>query len=105
MAWTFGRISSLGFKQAIRLRVRAVPGQILAKSAKAATGDVLAKLHPTRSSGSPQGLRDRPVLMVTAPGTTDRGSSDRGQRRSSLPVAVHLGCTKMTTTEKTRLSI
>ncbi len=56
--------TSPALKSAIRLAVRAVPRTRRRKSAKAVTGDVLAKLLATCTTGSLRDLRDRAILMV-----------------------------------------
>jgi len=59
-----GAFSSPALKSAIRLAVRAVPRMRRRKSAKAVTGDVLAKLLATCATDNLRDLRDRAILMV-----------------------------------------
>ena len=71
-----GFFSSPAIKSAIRLAVRATPRPRKRKSDKAVTGDILAKLLATCSTGSLRDLRDRAILMVAF------GSG--GRRRSEI---------------------
>ncbi|WP_160012170.1 tyrosine-type recombinase/integrase [Rhizobium sp. 18055] len=71
-----GTFSSPALKSAIRLAVRAVPRTRRRKSAKAVTGDVLAKLLATCETAGLRDLRDRAVLMV--------GFASGGRRRSEI---------------------
>ncbi|MCJ9674013.1 integrase, partial [Neorhizobium sp. SHOUNA12B] len=57
-----GAFASPALKSAIRLAIRAAPRQRLRKSAKAVTGDVLAKLLATCAADSLRDLRDRAIL-------------------------------------------
>ncbi|TBY93519.1 integrase, partial [Rhizobium leguminosarum bv. viciae] len=59
-----GAFTSPALKSAIRLAIRAAPRQRLRKSAKAVTGDVLARLLATCATDSLRDLRDRAILMV-----------------------------------------
>jgi len=110
-----GAFASPALKSAIRLAVRAVPRQRRRKSAKAITGDVLAKLLATCATEKLRDLRDRAILMLAfasggrrrsevaglrleqiareAPVTTDEGST--------LPsLAIHLGRTKTSSADQ-----
>jgi integrase len=105
-----GFFSSPALKSAIRLAVRATPRQRRRKSAKAVTGDVLAKLLATCSSESLRDLRDRAVLMVAFASGGRRRSEIAGLRKEQLTVepaidvqdgpplpslSIHLGSTKI----------
>lgn len=59
-----GAFASPALKSAIRLAVRATPRPRRRKSAKAVTGDVLAKMLATCGDGSLRDVRDRAILMV-----------------------------------------
>lgn len=104
-----GVFSSPSLKSAIRLAVRATPRPRKRKSAKAVTGDVLAKLLATCSTDSLRDIRDRAILMVAFASGGRRRSEIAGLRREQLtaeppiPVeggpplpslAIHLGRTK-----------
>jgi integrase len=104
-----GEFSSPALKSAIRLAVRALPRPRKRKSAKAVTGDVLAKLLATCGSGSLRDIRDRAILMVAFASGGRRRSEIAGLRREQLTVevpipiddgpplpslAIHLGRTK-----------
>ncbi|WP_085026316.1 site-specific integrase [Ensifer aridi] len=104
-----GAFASPALKSAIRLAVRAVPRQRRRKSAKAVTGDVLAKLLATCGNNSLRDLRDRAILMVAFASGGRRRSEVAGLRKeqltmeapvegedgSALPsMAIHLGRTK-----------
>lgn len=104
-----GSFSSPAVKSAIRLAVRATPRPRKRKSAKAVTGDVLAKLLATCASENLRDLRDRAILMVGFASGGRRRSEIAGLRReqltieapvtaeggSSLPsLSIHLGRTK-----------
>ena len=104
-----GSFSSPALKSAIRLAVRATPRSRKRKSAKAVTGDVLAKLLATCASENLRDLRDRAILMVGFASGGRRRSEIAGLRReqltieapvtaeggSSLPsLSIHLGRTK-----------
>ncbi|NKK60016.1 tyrosine-type recombinase/integrase [Rhizobium leguminosarum bv. viciae] len=106
-----GAFASPALKSAIRLAIRAAPRQRLRKSAKAVTGDVLAKLLATCATDSLRDLRDRAILMVAFASGGRRRSEIAGLRREQLspeppiPVengpplpslAIHLGRTKTT---------
>ncbi|QND41082.1 site-specific integrase (plasmid) [Rhizobium leguminosarum bv. viciae] len=71
-----GAFGSPALKSAIRLAVRAVPRPRRRKSAKALTGDVLAKLLATCGGDSLRDLRDRAILMVAF--------ASGGRRRSEV---------------------
>ncbi|WP_105385209.1 site-specific integrase [Neorhizobium alkalisoli] len=107
--------ASPALKSAIRLAVRAVPRTRRRKSAKAVTGDVLAKLLSTCATDSLRDLRDRAILMVAFASGGRRRSEIAGLRREQLTVeppipvengaplpslAIHLGRTKTSTGEQ-----
>jgi integrase len=104
-----GVFSAPSLKSAIRLAVRATPRPRKRKSAKAVTGDVLAKLLATCSSNSLRDVRDRAILMVAFASGGRRRSEIAGLRREQLSIerpitveggpplpslAIHLGRTK-----------
>lgn len=104
-----GAFSSPALKQAIRLAVRATPRPRKRKSAKAVTGDILARLLATCSSDSLRDMRDRAILMVAFASGGRRRSEIAGLRKEQLTVeppierddgpplpslAIHLGRTK-----------
>lgn len=104
-----GAFASPALKSAIRLAVRATPRPRKRKSAKAVTGDVLAKMLATCASGNLRDLRDRAILMVAFASGGRRRSEIAGLRREQLTVeppiviedglplpslAIHLGRTK-----------
>jgi integrase len=104
-----GEFSAPALKSAIRLAVRATPRPRRRKSAKAVTGDVLAKLLATCNTGSLRDIRDRAILMVAFASGGRRRSEIAGLRREQLTVevpitiedgpplpslAIHLGRTK-----------
>jgi len=104
-----GAFASTALKSAIRLAVRALPRPRKRKSAKAVTGDVLAKMLATCASGSLRDLRDRAILMVAFASGGRRRSEIAGLRCEQLTVeppiavegapplpslAIHLGRTK-----------
>lgn len=110
-----GAFASPALKSAIRLAVRAVPRTRRRKSAKAVTGDILAKLLATCASDSLRDLRDRAILMVAFASGGRRRSEIAGLRREQLTVeppipvengaplpslAIHLGRTKTTSGEQ-----
>ncbi|NKK29589.1 site-specific integrase [Rhizobium leguminosarum] len=110
-----GAFASPALKSAIRLAIRAAPRQRLRKSAKAVTGDVLARLLATCATDSLRDLRDRAILMVAFASGGRRRSEIAGLRREQLTVeppiatadgpplpslALHLGRTKTTTGEQ-----
>ncbi|WP_223565100.1 site-specific integrase [Agrobacterium tumefaciens] len=110
-----GSFASPALKSAIRLAVRAVPRTRRRKSAKAITGDVLAKLLATCSTDSLRDLRDRALLMVAFASGGRRRSEIAALRVEQLTVeapievpdspplpslAIHLGRTKTTTGEQ-----
>ncbi|WP_311273299.1 MULTISPECIES: tyrosine-type recombinase/integrase [unclassified Rhizobium] len=109
-----GAFTSPALKQAIRLAVRATPRPRKRKSAKAVTGDVLAKLLATCSTDSLRDVRDRAILMVAFASGGRRRSEIAGLRKDQLtveaPIAVdtapplpslsiHLGRTKTSGSE------
>jgi len=104
-----GVFSSPSLKSAIRLSVRATPRPRKRKSAKAVTGDVLAKLLSTCSTDSLRDIRDRAVLMVAFASGGRRRSEIAGLRKEQLAIeppipvegappllslSIHLGRTK-----------
>jgi integrase len=104
-----GAFASPSLKSAIRLAVRATPRPRKRKSAKAVTGDVLAKMLATCTSGSLRDLRDRAILMVAFASGGRRRSEIAGLRKEQLKVeppiaiedssplpslSIHLGRTK-----------
>lgn len=110
-----GAFASPGLKSAIRLAVRAVPRTRRRKSAKAVTGDILAKLLATCSTDSLRDVRDKAILMVAFASGGRRRSEIAGLRREQLTdeppievpdgpplpsLAIHLGRTKTTTGEQ-----
>lgn len=109
-----GVFSSPALKFAIRLAVRATPRPRKRKSAKAVTGDVLAKLLATCVTNSLRDIRDRAILMVAFASGGRRRSEIAGLRRDQLTVgppiavengaplpslAIHLGRTKTSGSE------
>jgi integrase len=90
-----GVFSSPSLKSAVRLAVRATPRPRKRKSAKAVTGDVLAKMLATCSTDSLRDIRDRAVLMVAFASGGRRRSEIAGLRREQLsvepPIAVENG--------------
>ena len=110
-----GSFASPPLKSAIRLAVRATPRKRQRKSAKAVTGDVLAKLLATCSTDSLRDLRDRAILMVAFASGGRRRSEIAGLRAEQLTdepqievadgpplpsLAIHLGRTKTTSGEE-----
>lgn len=110
-----GNFASPPLKSAIRLAVRAAPRKRNRKSAKAVTGDVLAKLLATCSTDSLRNVRDRAILMVAFASGGRRRSEIAGLRVEQLTeeapievadgpplpsLAIHLGRTKTTSGEK-----
>lgn len=104
-----GVFSSPSLKSAIRLAVRATPRPRKRKSAKAVTGDVLAKMLATCCTDSLRDARDRAILMVAFASGGRRRSEIAGLRKEQLTVeppitvegapplpslAIHLGRTK-----------
>jgi len=104
-----GAFGSPAVKTAIRLAVRAVPRPRRRKSAKAVTGDVLAKLLATCGGKSARDLRDRAILMLAFASGGRRRSEVASLRMSQLTneapivgedgtmlpsLAIHLGRTK-----------
>lgn len=90
-----GAFASPALKSAIRLAVRAVPRQRRRKSAKAVTGDIMAKMLATCASESLRDIRDRAILMVGFASGGRRRSEIAGLRREQLtaepPIAVEGG--------------
>ncbi|MBY3257169.1 tyrosine-type recombinase/integrase [Rhizobium laguerreae] len=110
-----GAFASPALKSAIRLAVRAVPRTRGRKSAKAVTGDVLARLLATCATDSLRDLRDRAILMVAFASGGRRRSEIAGLRveqisaEPPIPVegspplpslAIHLGRTKTSSGEQ-----
>jgi integrase len=104
-----GAFASPALKSAIRLAVRATPGPRKRKSAKAVTGDVLAKMLATCTTRSLRDSRDRAILMVAFASGGRRRSEIAGLRLEQITVeppietedgpllpsrAIHLGRTK-----------
>ncbi|MBP1852855.1 tyrosine-type recombinase/integrase [Rhizobium halophytocola] len=104
-----GAFPSPALKSAIRLAVRAIPRPRKRKSAKAVTGEVLAKLLATCRADSLRDVRDRAILMVAFASGGRRRSEIAGLRWEQLTVeppiaveggshlpslAIHLGRTK-----------
>ncbi|MBB4571541.1 site-specific integrase [Rhizobium leucaenae] len=104
-----GAFASPALKSAIRLAVRAVPRPRRRKSAKAVTGDVLAKLLATCGGDSLRDIRDRAILMVAFASGGRRRSEVAGLRKEQLAIeppvtgeddiplpslSIHLGRTK-----------
>ncbi|ACI59540.1 integrase family protein (plasmid) [Rhizobium leguminosarum bv. trifolii WSM2304] len=104
-----GVFASPALKSAIRLAVRTTPRPRKRKSAKSITGDVLAKLFATCSSGSLRDVRDRAILMVAFASGGRRRSEIARLRKEQLTaeppivveggaplpsLAIHLGRTK-----------
>ncbi|MBY5474666.1 tyrosine-type recombinase/integrase [Rhizobium leguminosarum bv. viciae] len=81
-----GVFSSPSVKSAIRLAARAVPRQRRRKSAKAVTGDVLAKLLATCGGDSLRDLRDRAILMIAFASGGRRRSEVAGLRTEQFTV-------------------
>ncbi|MGE7371443.1 site-specific integrase, partial [Neorhizobium sp. NPDC001467] len=90
-----GAFTSPAIKSSIRLAVRATPQPRKRKSAKAVTGDVLAKMLATCTSSSLRDLRDRAILMVAFASGGRRRSEIAGLRLEQLtvepPIAVEDG--------------
>ncbi|QIB39634.1 site-specific integrase (plasmid) [Rhizobium oryzihabitans] len=110
-----GAFASPPLKSAIRLAVRAVPRKRSRKSAKAVTGDVLAKLLATCATENLRDLRDRAILMVAFASGGRRRSEIAGLRVEQLTeeapievpggpplpsLGIHLGRTKTTSGEQ-----
>lgn len=104
-----GSFTSPALKSAIRFAVRAVPRKRRRKSAKAVTGDVLAKLLATCDDHNLRDLRDRAILMVAFASGGRRRSEVAGLRWEQLTIeapvkgedgnplpsmSIHLGRTK-----------
>lgn len=104
-----GSFGSPALRSAIRLAIRATPRPSKRKSAKAVTGDVLAKLLATCATGSLRDVRDRAILMVAFASGGRRRSEIAGLRTEQLQseepievdsgpllpsLSIHLGRTK-----------
>jgi integrase len=104
-----GAFASPAIKSAIRLAVRATPRPRKRKSAKAVTGDVLAKMLATCATENLRDVRDRAILMVAFASGGRRRSEIAGLRVEQITVeppietesgpplpsrAIHLGRTK-----------
>lgn len=108
-----GAFASPALKAAIKLAVRASVRPRRRKSAKAVTGDVLAKLLATCKTDSLRDMRDRALLMVAFASGGRRRSEVAGLRveqlvaenpieldGASLPsLSIHLGRTKTSSAE------
>jgi integrase len=108
-----GAFASPALKSAIKLAVRASVRPRRRKSAKAVTGDVLAKLLATCKTDSLRDLRDRAILMVAFASGGRRRSEVAGLRveqlvaedpikidgASLLSLSIHLGRTKNSSAE------
>lgn len=110
-----GAFASPPLKSAVRLAVRAVPRTRRRKSAKAVTGDVLAKLLATCATEGLRDLRDRAIMMVAFASGGRRRSEIASLRIEQLTVespieipdgpplpslAIHLGRTKTSNGEE-----
>ncbi len=115
-----GAFASPALKSAIRLAVRAAPRQRRRKSAKAVTGDVLAKMLATCAKENLRDVRDRAILMVAFASGGRRRSEIAGLRVEQISVeapieiengpllpsrAIRLGRTKRQVPITTRWSI
>ena len=104
-----GMFASPALKSALRLSVRATPRPSRRKSAKAVTGEVLAKLLDTCRTDGLRDIRDRAILMVAFASGGRRRSEIASLRKEQLtaeapiPVegapplpslSIHLGRTK-----------
>lgn len=104
-----GAFASPALRAAIRLAVRATPRPRKRKSAKAVTGEVLARMLATCSGDSLRDIRDRAILMVAFASGGRRRSEIAGLRVEQIsfepPIetdngpplpsrAIHLGRTK-----------
>lgn len=104
-----GSFTSPALKSAIRLAVRATPRPRKRKSAKAVTGDVLAKMLATCATENLRDVRDRAILMIAFASGGRRRSEIAGLRVEQITVeppietesgpplpsrAIHLGRTK-----------
>ncbi|MBB3564425.1 integrase [Rhizobium sp. BK512] len=81
-----GAFASPALKSAIRLAVRAVPRARKRKSAKAITGNVLAKLLATCGGGDLRDVRDRAILMVAFASGGCRRSEVASLRKEQLTI-------------------
>lgn len=81
-----GAFASPALKSAIRLAVRAVPRPRKRKSAKAITGNVLAKLLATCGGGDLSDVRDRAILMVAFASGGRRRSEVASLRKEQLTI-------------------
>jgi integrase len=110
-----GAFASPPLRSAIRLAEHAIPRKRSRKSAKAVTGDILAKLLATCSTDSLRDMRDLAILMVAFASGGRRRSEIAGLRMEQLSVeasiempdgpplpslAIHLGRTKTTNGEQ-----
>lgn len=110
-----GSFNSPALRSAIRLAVRATPRPRKRKSARAVTGDVLAKLLATCTTGSLRDVRDRAILMVAFASGGRRRSEIAGLRTEQLrpeelievesgpplpSLSIHLGRTKTSVADK-----
>lgn len=104
-----GAFASPALKSAIRLAVRATPSPRKRKSAKAVTGDVLAKMLATCVNTSLRDIRDQAILMAAFASGDRQRSEIAGLRLEQITVeppieteagpplpsrAIHLGRTK-----------
>lgn len=104
-----GFFGSPALRSAIRLSIRATPRPRKRKSAKAVTGDVLAKLLATCATGNLRDVRDRAILMVAFASGGRRRSEIAALRKEQLQpeepievdsgpplpsLSIHLGRTK-----------
>lgn len=113
-----GAFASPALKSAIRLAIRANPRQRVRKSAKAVTGDILARLLATCTTDSLRDARDRAILMVAFASGGRRRSEIAGLRCEQLTaeapiettdgpplpsLAIHLGRTKTASGEEAEI--
>lgn len=104
-----GNFSSPSLRSSIRLSIRATPRPRMRKSAKAVTGDVLAKLIGTCRTDSLRDVRDKAILMVAFASGGRRRSEIASLRKEQLQpeepiqiegapplpsLSIHLGRTK-----------
>nr|CAD6435989.1 integrase [Rhizobium sp. Q54] len=110
-----GSFSSPALKSALRLAVRARPRPRKRRSAKAVTGDVLARLLATCRTDSLRDTRDRAILMVAFASGGRRRSEIATLRKEQLSpeepirvdggpplpsLSIHLGRTKTSGTDE-----
>ncbi|CAD7036302.1 integrase [Pseudorhizobium endolithicum] len=110
-----GSFSSPALKSALRLAVRATPRPRKRRSAKAVTGDVLARLLATCRTDSLRDTRDRAILMVAFASGGRRRSEIATLRKEQLSpeepirvdggpplpsLSIHLGRTKTSGTDE-----